>query len=201
MTWLTGLLSGEDHCEWPLWVRSRFDLPKEPISDRLRDILDSHAELVRTRVAELERQGFNVRMEDENSLSYRGVSGTLFSGKPDIAIIERDKMTYEDCKTGKAKPSHDAQVLLYAQLARQNRVTKQIAGNVVYPNEVKSVDMGQAPEIQSNFIALMQRVNAGDVPRVPSPRECRYCKVRNYCDERIEGESEEIAPFFDDFRP
>jgi CRISPR/Cas system-associated exonuclease Cas4 (RecB family) len=185
VTWLTRLLAGEDQCEWALWFLTRHQIPKEPKTDLDRKRDQDHARLVTERVAELESQGLNVNVESQNRLSYVGASDTKMTGIPDIAIVEPDKLTYEDCKTGKRRPEHHAQVLLYAQLARQNKIAKPIFGRLVYATGVEAVDMTRRDEIRDGFIALMGRVNAGTAPRVPSFSNCRYCKVKAYCDERI----------------
>ena len=188
VTQLAGILSGEKHCEWPAWVAAHFDTPKEPDTDELIEWRQKHDSLVAERVNELEANGLHVQVESENWLSLVGRSGTKLSGKPDIVVLERDRLTYEDCKTGKRKDEHHVQVLLYAQLARQTGVTTPLAGNLVYPDGIETVDlMGRAPEVRANFIALMARVNSGEVPRTPSWSDCRFCKVKAYCSYRIEG--------------
>ncbi len=186
---LAELLSGERKCEWPTLVAAQYDLPKEPVTDELAEWRVKHDRLVTERVAELERNGLHVQVENENWLSLVGQSGLKLSGKPDIVILERERVTYEDCKSGKPKGAHHIQVLLYAQLARQTGITAPLAGNVIYPNGIEPVDLvGRRREVREKFIAVMARVNSGDVPRIPSWSDCRYCKVRAYCPDRIENE-------------
>jgi CRISPR/Cas system-associated exonuclease Cas4 (RecB family) len=190
ITWLTRLLSGEDKCEWPLLMRSRFWMPKEPVTDRMREYQDAHRQLVKMRVAELEHQGLYVNVEDDNKLAHKGKSGTMLTGIPDIAVIQPSTMTYEECKSGKRRPSDHVQVLLYAQLAKQNRVDKEITGNIVYLDGIESVEMTRLSEITHGFVDLMSRINSENVPRRPSPMECRFCKVRSFCDERADQETD-----------
>src|SRR5581483_989607 len=94
------------------------------------------------------------------------------------------------CKTGKRRLSDHVQVLLYAQLARQNHVDKEITGNIVYADGIEPVEMARRPEITAGFIDLMSRINGENVPRRPSPMECRFCKVRSFCDERADQETD-----------
>lgn len=190
------LISGEKKCEWAPWFQRLYPIPKEPETPQMRERNERHARLVAQRAAELEVYGFNVQLESENWMEQYGKdSGTKLSGKPDIAVVERDLLTYEDCKTGRHYDAHHVQVLLYAQIARQTGVRKPIAGVVVYPGEVELVDMSRKAEIRERFAALMQRITTVEPPRVPNCRECRYCKVRAYCPDRATDEQ----PSFNDY--
>jgi PD-(D/E)XK nuclease superfamily len=198
VTWLTKLISGEHKCAWVLWFQLRYQIPKEPETPQLREWNERHAQLVAQRANELEEFGFNVQLESENWLEQYGRSGTKFSGKPDIAVVERDLLTYEDCKTGRRYEADHIQVLLYAQIARQTGVRKPIAGVVVYPDGVELVNMSRKYEVRDRFVDLMQRVSA-EPAQVPDYSECRYCKARAYCPERIAvepGDTEWAAPPF-----
>lgn len=203
VTMLTALLSGEAKCVWQLWARSRYDIPKEPDSPQLAEWKRNHDSLVNKRVAELEGRGLLVQVENENWLECWGkTSGIKLSGKPDIAILQRDLVTYEDCKTGKRRASDHVQVMMYAHIAKRMRVERQVSGNVIYPDGIEPVDFGRwtTEGIGRRFREVMECVNEGNVVATPSFRECRYCKVRAYCEARIEapdGEREPALSFSD----
>jgi hypothetical protein len=192
------LLAGDNKCEWTLWALSRYDIPREPDTPESIEHNRRHELLVEQRAHELELQNLYYTLDKDNWTSFVGRSGTKLTGKPDIIVPERDRITFEDCKGGRRKQEHHVQVLLYIQIDQQNKnrarkngglvVDRDYAGSVIYRDGVETTDLTRSREIARDFTALMERVNGGAVPRSPSARDCRYCKVRNYCDQRISRE-------------
>jgi CRISPR/Cas system-associated exonuclease Cas4 (RecB family) len=190
VTMLTKLLAGEARCAWQLLVRIRYDLPPEPTTPKLQEWKEKHQTLVNERATELENRGLHIQVEDQNWLECWGkTSGIRLAGKPDIAILERERVTYEDCKTGEPKFSDHVQVMLYAHIAKRMRVQRELSGNVVYPDKIEAVDLSRwsADGIGRRFREVMEGINAGNVLPTASFQECRYCKVRAYCEARIEA--------------
>jgi hypothetical protein len=198
VTQLTALLCGAAKCEWPVWVLSRYEIPPEPETEVTREYNRRHGELLKTRAEELKTENRPHTLETDNWISVLGRSGTKLTGKPDIIIDERQSVTYEDCKSGKRKPEHHVQVLLYAQMGREivRRAQREghaielpdYAGNLIYLDGIEHVDMGRAGEVASAFAGLMERVNSDSVKPSPSVSDCRYCKIRAYCPDRIGSE-------------
>jgi len=139
-TWISKLVAGEDQCVWKYWFKSHFMYDKAPGDFNLARWTVNHTTLVRSRRDALERLGFKVFIEDQNSFKYEffipkklgtwipkeGEKITI-SGKADIVAIGREedeKITgkmheiylVEDAKTGNPKTSDHIQVMLYMML-------------------------------------------------------------------------------------
>ena len=93
VTWLSRLMAGERHCQWASWFRCHYEWKKVPSGCDLARWTADHAELLRSRRAALEAQGFTVYTEAQNSFTLTGAMGIEVSGKPDIvAIKDADKL-------------------------------------------------------------------------------------------------------------
>jgi len=196
------LLAGEAKCEWAAWFLWRYDVPPEIDPPYLVEWKREHSALVAERTAYLEAQHYNVSMESENWLDAIGsLTGTRFIGKPDIAIIEPDLLTYEDCKTGDPCHADEVQLLLYTQIARLRGVRKRIACWLVYPDGRTQVDMRDRVPMRDRFVALIGRFSGGTISTTPHPFECGRCKVRAYCCDRVmEPDRTNWEPLFDERR-
>jgi hypothetical protein len=181
----------------------RYDVPDEEDTPELLVWKERHEALVSERIADLTEQPFEVTTEWDNRLQAIGsLTGTMFKGRPDIAVSEPEVLTYEDCKTGSPCRADEVQVLLYTQLARLNGERRRIAGVIVYPERVQRVDMRQRIPIRDRFVELIGRFAAGTARLAPDYSECRYCKVRAYCPDRVSQEPDrtEWEPLFDERR-
>ena len=113
VTWLSKLMAGERQCQWASWFRCHYEWNKVPSGCDLARWTADHAELVRTRRATLQAQGFTVYTEEQNSFTLMGTTGIEVSGKPDIVAIQGTEAYVEDCKTGTPRHSDHLQVLVY----------------------------------------------------------------------------------------
>lgn len=191
ITAITGLLSGEDHCEWAAWLRSNYTFEKriDGGGDALSRWMSKHDDLVAQRVVELKRDGWRVEVEDQNRFTVRGKA--TVGGKPDIVAFQGDEVLISDPKGGKRKHKYIWQVRAYMVLLplKDKRLRgKTIRGEVVYPDGIEpvTVDADDAGRIFAQITAS----GPGPEPNVtPSESECRYCPVSE-CADRFEGSTE-----------
>ena len=115
VTWLTSLLSGDNHCEWAAWFRANFNHEKRPSDFNEVKFRAEHTEMVHARVASLKRENYQVFVESQNRFNLRGRTATL-GGTPDIVAVREDDARVIDCKTGRRKDSHYFQVLMYMMM-------------------------------------------------------------------------------------
>ena len=206
VTWITRLLAGEHHCEWAAWFRAHHkNYAKQPTDFDLAQWAADHADLVKTRAAQLQADGFTTTLEDQNKFTLKGASGAALGGKPDIVAKKGDRVTVVDCKTGKQRDSDYFQVLTYMTAlpsARYEFRGMEIAGEVAYkdrPIPVAAADL--TAEVKGGIFKLLERVcGAVELQRVPSYSECSFCDISAVdCPERIEvapsGDHEYLAPF------
>ena len=110
-SWISKLVAGEDQCEWKIWFKSRFMYDKLPSDFNLARWNINHTQLSRSRRDALERLGFKVYVEDQNSFKLDAIltedghvmliddwkeeSGIktefTLSGKADIVAIGEDE--------------------------------------------------------------------------------------------------------------
>ena len=168
-SWLCKLAVNEDQCFWRYYIKSHFKFETQSSDFSLTTWNIKHAELVRARKDTLEKLGFEVFTEDQNSFKlevvpfkqqpvggcsytkYNIVNPFVISGKPDIiALGKEENMTgemvsialIEDIKSGKPKTSHSVQVLLYMLLvpmALSRYKDMNFSGTVVYKPGIKDV--------------------------------------------------------------
>ena len=191
-TWITGLLSGEDHCAWAANFKARFQYDK--VADEGFDSVAynaAHKELVNRRVKELRDDGWAVTKEHQNAFKLRGKTAIL-AGKPDIIAIKDDVVLVSDPKTGARRNAHWWQVAIY--LLALTRVRKDLAGmtfvgELVYgDSEPQRITMSDVtPEVAARVWAQVQEASFNIPPeKVPSEAECGFCNVpQSECPERM----------------
>lgn len=192
-TWISGLLSGEDHCRWATWVKVHFKYDKRPNDggDALSRWMTTHDDLLKARAEELTGDGWAVTIEAQNKFTVRGRTATI-GGMPDIIAIRRDDCLISDAKGGKRKHKYLWQLREYMVLVPlvNDAVTgKRMLGELVYPDgrEVVTLEPGDTERIY----AQIADIGEGPEPRpVPSQAECQYCDVSE-CDVRFVGASAE----------
>jgi hypothetical protein len=143
---------------------------------------DDSVKFIHERAAELKEYGWNVQAEWDN--------------KPN-PTCSRSRSAKLACVGGGRRPgTHVRATRTVAQRQSADGGSRDI------PGAVEAVDMGKRIAVRDEFNALMRRVVAGIVPRVPNFKECRYCKARSYCPERItrDPEAAHEAAWFDDRR-
>ncbi len=192
VSWLSKLMAGEKQCEWASWFRSHYIWEKLPSGLDLAKWTAGHAQLLRSRRAALEAEGFAVYAEDQNSFTLKGATGIEVSGKPDIVAIRGEEAYVEDCKTGVPRHSDHFQVLIYVLalphvdgpwkgLTLNGRI---IYGDMVVDVPASKIDAGLRELFRKTVLSI-----GGPKPARKSPSwgECRYCDISAAdCPERIE---------------
>ena len=158
--------------------------------------LMNHTSLLNRQRQRWEAQGYTVLTEGQNSFNLRGSSAVL-AGKPDLVPRRRDQVTVIDAKTGRPSPAHTAQVLLYMYAlprALERYRGLSIAGQVAYTDHVVDIPSEAVDGRFFENLGGLMRPLASEMParRVPSPGECRFCKITPAdCPERAEEGSPE----------
>lgn len=190
VTWITGLLSGEDKCWWKAQYKSHFRFAKKP-GDGSFDLAQwqkNHDDMTRARAAELKAAGHRVMMEEQNKFALEGKTGTL-AGQCDLVALLKDEdkvALVVDEKSGKVKLKDRFQVYIY-MLALPLTWLKgyTIRGEVEYMDG--PVDVGPLTEgVKTQIMDTMRKVSSNiEMPRSPSPMECKYCDVLA-CPDRVQ---------------
>jgi hypothetical protein len=199
VTWISKLMVGEKQCEWATWFRSHFIWEKVPSGLDVAKWTADHAQLLRTRKAALEGEGFTVYAEDQNSFTLVGETGIEVSGKPDIVAIRGSEIYVEDCKTGSPRHSDHFQVLIYMlSLPHVEGPWKgrKLEGRIVYGNTLVDVPSSKIDgRLKELFRKTILRIGGPEPPeKIPSWGECRYCDISSAdCPERMETEPKAIG--------
>lgn len=194
ITWLTGLLSGRDACEWALWFKAQHVYDKLPKSVDLTIWTAEHGAMITAEAARLRTAGYTVTVEDQNALKLQGEAATI-AGKPDLLAVSDTECLVVDCKTGRPKDSDVMQILGYLFMLPRTRpdlIRPSLRGELRYRDArqtVHSTDL--TPAVQDRLIGLIRQGAGqdGTPTRTPSPRECRFCDISaKDCPDRIEEE-------------
>ena len=118
-TWLPGLLTGENSCEWAVWFNAHYqDWTRTPSEFNQAEWMLNHTALLNKRKANWKHGGFDVNIEGQNSFQLQGRSATL-AGQPDL-ITQRDgQAVIVDVKTGQDSASHVVQVMITCTPSRE----------------------------------------------------------------------------------
>jgi len=199
VTWLTPLLAGSSNCQWAAWFQANYSFEK-PLSD-FSDWRVKHGRLVSRRVKELEAEGYKVYVEGENKFTITGKDDIVrVAGQADIVALKEDLIIVEDCKTGKKRDSDVMQVLSYMLLlsapgGASHCKGKKLEGRLIYGEEIMDIPHAMMDqEFKESFRDMVGLISSSEPARkVPSVRECRFCKISStYCPERVDttGETE-----------
>lgn len=198
VTWLTGLLSGDKHCQWATWYRAHFRFAKRPdTSFDLAAWTTDHNALVYRRRTELEAERWTCTVEGQNDLKLAGKTA-LLSGKPDLIATRGIQVRVSDAKTGTPRASDFWQVLIYQLAIPLMRPAfarpDGIEGEVVYPTTILPVSPRDlTPDRRDAIFALMRTMgDEAEPPRTPSAHECKWCDVLA-CPDRIVVEDVEAV--------
>lgn len=197
VTWIAPLLDGSKQCQWAGWFQANYKFEKKTDQTFLEDWSVKHQRLLNRRVMQLEAEGYTVYVEDDNYFTILGQDKvTKIAGKADIVAIKGNQVIVEDCKTGKKRNYDPFQVLLYMLLlplhgGPPHCRSKRMDGRLIYGEEI--IDISHSlltQEIKEAFRDLMKiLISATPARKVPSWRECRYCKIQSgYCNERMDAE-------------
>ena len=204
-TWLPRLLTGERSCEWAIWFKARHQgWNRKPSDFNQADWLAHHTALLNEHRDRWIQSGYEIRVENQNAFQLRGHSAIL-AGKPDLLVLNKNRILVIDFKTGQEQPWHKLQVMTYMyampKALPEYRHFK-FAGEIVYNNRTERVPQGGIDQgFVQNLGSLIRRIAAPEPPvRVPSAAECRYCDITlEDCSERIESVSYPCTQVTDDF--
>jgi len=193
VTWLSKLIAGEQQCEFQSWFKAHYKYDKKPTDFNLTKWTIQHNQLLHKRRDELEKKGYEVTIEDQNSFRLTLPGGATVSGKVDIvASKEQLNSIIEDCKTGQPRNSDQVQVMLY-MLILPKCIKKYkdtiFDGYVAYKDsEVPILSTDIDNDLKEVVWDLIKRIS-GDEPcrKTPSHNECSFCDIsKEDCPERIE---------------
>lgn len=194
VTWLKGLMVGDQSCEWASWFKSNYQNYEKVPSD-----FDSvawnmnHTRLLRELHQVRRQAGDQISLERQNRFTYRHPSGVVLGGMPDLVSIStsNESATVYDAKTGQERDADRVQVMIYMHLlplAHPAFEGMQLDGMVVYQDSQFYIP---ASAIDNKFIEGLTSwidVLSSKTPalKVPSLSECRFCEVsKSECPERI----------------
>ena len=182
-TWLPRLFTGESNCEWAIWFKAHHQgWNRKPSDFNQADWLARHTALLNEHRDLWIQRGYDVRIEDQNAFRLRGHSATL-AGKPDLLVLNKDHVLMTDVKTGRERPWHRYQLMIYMYAlprAMPEFREARIAGEIVYPNQTQRVPQGG---IDQGFVrdlsALIRRIAAPE-PQYRVPQRRRVPLLRHH---------------------
>ena len=165
-TWLPRLLTGERSCEWAIWFKARHQgWNRKPSDFKQADWLARHTALLNEHRDRWIQSGYDVRVENQNAFQLRGHSAIL-AGKPDLLVLNKNRILVIDFKTGQELPWHKFQVMTYMyampKALPEYRHFK-FAGEIVYNNRTERVPQGGIDQVS--------RASAGDPPKPKAERK------------------------------
>jgi hypothetical protein len=192
VTWLTPLLSGEDNCEWKIWMKGHYqDIPQRERDDAFDAAKwkEDHTAYLTSLRDEYAPKSKTMLVEGQTDWKLDGKTATV-AGKMDIVTLRPNLVV--DAKTGKPKDSHIAQVKIYLLALSLNAVraaTGKFSGVLRYKSG-KTIDVPRIePEFKERFFDLVRRLAGDEMAPTPSANECRFCD-NAVCEARV---SETVA--------
>ena len=193
-TWLPRLLIGENSCEWAVWFKAHHQNWDRVVSDfNQADWLARHTKMLNEQRDQWTNSGYDVRVENQNAFRLRGQSATL-AGKPDLIVLQNNRVLVVDVKSGKPQPWHRYQAMIYMYAlprALPEYRDTHLAGEIIYSDHTDRVPQGGIHEgFIRNLGSLIRRI-ADDKPaiRVPSAQECRFCDITaEDCPDRVDAD-------------
>ena len=196
VTWVVGLLAGDDNCHWSAWFKGHFKhTPVNKDDGPLKKWKNDHANMVSDRVALLRKQGYTVYMEDQNKFNLKGKTGITLGGTPDIVAVNTEHVLVVDCKSGKRRDKDYWQVVIYMlMLPHTHEEVKKldpkrpIIGQVQYRDGILKIGAEEAIDVADVVTKQIQESGGVEQPkRVASKRECKFCNIgRVDCPVRID---------------
>ena len=148
--------------------------------------------------------GYDVRVEAQNAFRLRGHSATL-AGKPDLLVLQNDRVLIVDVKTGQEQPWYRYQLMIYMYAlprAMPEYRDAKLAGEIIYSDRTNRAPQGGIDQrFIRNLGGLIRRIAAPEPPvRVPSAQECRFCGITaTDCPERVEHDTRPGEGVTEDF--
>lgn len=194
-SWFTKLVAGEDHCFWKVWFKSHYqDFDKRSSDFNTAAWVIKHTAMIRQRTDALEKLGYRVLIEDQNSfkIEYKGAE---ISGKPDIVAFGKEEMyngvdvevsVIEDAKSGKPKISDQIQVWSYQimlPLAVPEYEKVRFKGEVLYKVGTQNIEIPETiaddQSLKDEIFGTIDKIIGPEMGArcVPSRSECRFCEI------------------------
>jgi hypothetical protein len=192
VTWITKLISGEDKCWYKAWHKATYKYEKRADdadrADFFAEWQKKHDAITTRRVAELRKQGWVVKVEEEGEFKLAGKNADV-SGKPDYVAMKDGVALVGDAKSGKKRESDHWQVLIYAfalPLSWLRGSGLAIEGEVEYQDQRQPV-RPLTDAARKNIVEAIQRIaGPAELPAAPSITECKFCDVAK-CKYRVES--------------
>ncbi len=187
VTWLKGLMSGDDQCEWQIWYKvHNQDYAKIPqdfdsVSWNLK-----HTKLLRATRMKWDDGPWHMTTERQNSFNIdwpsKAESEAVVSGKPDLIARAGDGSFafIIDAKTGKPRTADRVQVLLYMYLYPWGIGDKaEFAGELQYLTHEDRIPASMlTDEFKDTFDYWMDIIVSEKEPEaIPSKQECDWCDI------------------------
>lgn len=187
-TWITGLLSGDDQCQWSAWFKAHFKHEAVERDDAsLTQWKADHAAMVDALARELVADGWTVYLEAQNKFFIHGRVATL-AGAPDIVALRGNTARVIDCKSGQRRDKDFWQVCIYLMVLPKTKhpaAAVPLVGELQYRDQVVFIQPEQVDT--DRIVAQIQRTGGQERPaRTASVRECQFCNIGpNDCPERM----------------
>lgn len=198
VTWLTKVIAGEDQCLWKAWFKAHNKYDKLPGTLDLTKWTIDHNNLMGKRAGELRKEGYSVYLESQNQFNFKGQTGIIVAGKPDIVAVKDKQVLVVDCKTGKERHSDKIQVMVYMLILPHTHPAcagdVEINGEVCYKDNRIDIERMDLANFQDDFKKAVLKVGGGtELSRVPSHQECAWCDIGKIdCSERIDGQTKTV---------
>lgn len=182
VTWITGILAGEQECRFAPYFKAHFkyDKRQDRHFDRAAWTAD-HTAMVAARASQLRIEGWEVSVESANQFSLVGETAVL-AGKPDLVARKPGEALVIDCKTGTERASDWFQVLVYL-FALPKRYPDlsvvRLSGEVCYRSGPIAIHAEELNLARRDDIVAAVRQAAAAVPPAKSPNrhDCAFCDI------------------------
>lgn len=198
VTWITGILAGDDHCAWAAWFKAHNKYDKVERKDgQLTKWKSDHGQMVKQRAEELRKDGYTVYLEDQNKFNLEGKTGITLGGTPDIVAIKGDDALVVDCKSGKRRDKDYFQVCIYMlvlPLTHDACKGRKLRGEIRYSDAPLKVHQDEAEDVRTRIFDQIKRTGGdAEQKRVPSRGGCKFCDISKAdCPKRIENLATDI---------
>lgn len=178
-TWLAPLLTGEDNCEYKVWMKGHYqEIPKHERDDDfdMAKWKEDHTAYLTELRDEYSRSSKSILVEGQTKWELVGKTA-LVGGQMDLVAIKPNVVV--DAKTGKPKESHVAQMKIYLLAITLNVLRASVAGKftgVLRYKTGKRIDVPRIePEFKQRFFDLVIRLAGEEMSPTPSANECKFC--------------------------
>ncbi len=187
VTWLKGLMAGDDQCEWQIWYKVHNQgYTKMPQDFDSVDWNIKHTRLLRDTRNRWDDGPWHMTVENQNSFKIQWPSDdeseAVVSGKPDLIARSGDGSigVIIDAKTGKPRISDRVQVLLYLYLFPWGTGDKaKFDGELQYLTHEDRIPASMlTDEFKDSFDYWMNIILSENEPKpIPSRQECNFCDI------------------------